>query len=80
MSIFKCNLKLFLLHNELVHFEPYGKVFLEIIIIITDFTIVLCRWGEGGPVTKYSLRLAALSCSAYQALPNYNQKSYKIYS
>ena len=28
--------------------------------------------GGGGPVTKYSLRLAALSCSAYQALPNYN--------
>ena len=37
-------------------------------------------WGEWGPVTKYSLRLAALSYSAYQAFPNYNQKSNKIYS
>ena len=36
--------------------------------------------GVGGPVTKYSLRLAALSYSAYQASQNYNQKSYKIYS
>ena len=35
-------------------------------------------WGEGGPVTKYSLRLPALSYSAYQASPNYNQKSYKM--
>ena len=36
--------------------------------------------GSGGPVTEYSLRLAALSYSAYQASPNYNQKLYKIYS
>ena len=41
-------------------------------LVIIDFTIALCRWGVGGPVTKYSLRLAALSYSAYQASPNYN--------
>ena len=49
-------------------------------MITIDFTIVLCRWGEGGPVTKYSLCVPALSYSAHQASPNYNQKSYKIYS
>ena len=36
--------------------------------------------GSGGPVAEYSLRLAALLYSAYQASPNYNQKLYKIYS
>ena len=40
-----------------------------------DFTIVLCRWGERGSVTKYNLNLEALSYSAYKIILNYIQKS-----
>ena len=48
--------------------------------MIIDFIIVICRWVEGGPVTKSNLRLAALSYSAHQAFPDYKLKSLNIYS